>query len=65
MSSVRVIYAPPPTDSSIPPSIFSIQIKDDEDVEWYWTQLPDGNQVVTNYQLIKIRQDVQSQMVVS
>ncbi|MEQ8970489.1 MAG: hypothetical protein RIE73_08845 [Coleofasciculus sp. C1-SOL-03] len=60
MSSVRVIYAPPPTDSSIPASIFSIQIKDDEDVEWYWTQLPDGNRVVTNYQLVKIRQDVHS-----
>ena len=51
-SNTRVVEAPPPTDSSILPSIYSIELRDDQEVEWQWTQLPDNNRVVTGYKLI-------------
>jgi hypothetical protein len=48
-----VLYAPPPTDSSILPSIYWIEVRNDQNVEWQWLELPDGNQVVTNYKIIE------------
>ena len=48
----KVVYAPPPTDSSIFTSIDSIEINEDEEVEWKWLELPDGNRVVTNYKIL-------------
>ena len=44
----KVVYAPPPSDSSLFTSIYSIEINEDEEVEWQWLELPDGNRVVTN-----------------
>ena len=49
----KVVYAPPPTDSSIFASIYSIEINEDEEVEWKWLELPDGNRVVTNYKILR------------
>lgn len=44
--------APPPTDPLIFPSIYYIELQLDQAVEWVWTDLPDGNRVVTDYQII-------------
>ena len=48
----KIVYAPPPSDSSLFPSIYSIEINEDEEVEWQWLELPDGNRVVTNYKIL-------------
>ena len=48
-----VLPAPAPTDSSILPSIYWIEVRNDQNVEWQWTELPDGNRVVTNYKIIE------------
>jgi hypothetical protein len=49
----KVIAAPPPTNSEIIPSIYSIKINLDEEVEWQWLELPDGNRVVIDYKIIR------------
>ncbi|MDJ0620378.1 MAG: hypothetical protein QNJ63_27175 [Calothrix sp. MO_192.B10] len=48
----KVVYPPDPTDSSLLTSIYSIEIEENEEVEWQWLELPDGNKVVTNYKII-------------
>ena len=48
----KVVYAPPPSDLSIFTSIYSIEINEDEEVEWQWLELPDGNRVVINYKIL-------------
>lgn len=48
----HIIQAPLPTDSSILPSIYWIELALDQAVEWLWTVLPDGNRVVTGYKVI-------------
>jgi hypothetical protein len=56
----KVVAAPPPTDSEIIPSIYSIEIDVEEEVEWQWLELPDGNRVVTNYKVIH-KEELKSQ----
>ncbi len=48
----KVVYAPSPSDPSLFTSIYSIEIDENEEVEWQWLELPDGNRVVTNYRII-------------
>ncbi|NJM89326.1 MAG: hypothetical protein HC847_21345 [Hydrococcus sp. RU_2_2] len=48
-----ICYAPPPSDASIIPSIYCIEVEEDIEVEWLWTTFSDGNRVVTGYQLIQ------------
>jgi hypothetical protein len=52
-SKKHIVYAPPPTDPSLEPSIYWIEVPGDQAVEWQWTRLPDGNGVVTGYKLIE------------
>ncbi|MCW6035996.1 hypothetical protein K4A83_06880 [Spirulina subsalsa FACHB-351] len=52
---IRFIPAPPPTDPSIPPSIFGIELEGDRDVEWQWLNLPNGHRVVTGYRVVQRR----------
>jgi hypothetical protein len=47
-----VCYAPPPSNPSIIPSIYCIEVEEDIEVEWLWTVLPDDSRVVTGYRLI-------------
>ncbi len=49
----RIVFAPPPSDPKIPPSIYYVQVANHLDVRWQWTTFPDGSRVVTNYQLIE------------
>ena len=48
----KTVYAPAPSDSSLFTSIYSIEINEEEEVEWQWLELPDGNRVVTNYKIL-------------
>lgn len=52
-SNTYVLQAPPPTDPSLPTSIYSIELRNDQEVRWQWTELPDGNRVVTGYKIIQ------------
>ena len=51
-TNTRVVCAPPPSASYLFTSIYSITIKEDQDVEWQWLELPDGNRVVIDYKII-------------
>jgi hypothetical protein len=48
----KIVKTPAPSDPSIIPSIYCIELDCDEEVEWQWLELPDGNRVVTNYKII-------------
>ena len=48
----KVVYAPLPSSSDMFSSIYSIEITEDEEVEWQWLTLPDGSRVVTDYKII-------------
>ncbi len=48
----KTVYAPAPTASYLFSSIYSIEINEDEEVEWQWLELADGNRVVTNYKIL-------------
>ena len=49
----RVVYAPRSDYSSIPASVVSVELSEDEDVEWLWTHYPNGQSIVTGYKIIK------------
>ena len=53
-SKRRIVKTPASTDPSIPNSIFSIEVNEDEEVEWQWLNLPDGHRVVTRYKVFKM-----------
>ena len=52
MKHTYIEKAPPPSSPSIIPSIYSIELQMNQKVEWLWTDLPDGNRVVTGYKII-------------
>lgn len=33
-------------------SVFNVEVKENEDVEWIWTHHPNGQSVVTGYRII-------------
>ena len=59
----KVVYAPSPSDPSLFPSIYSIEINEEEEVEWQWLELPDGNRVVTNYKILSKQETKQNRIV--
>ncbi len=56
----KVVYAPSPSDPSLLTSIYSIELDEDEQVEWQWLELPDGNRVVTNYKILSKQETEQN-----
>lgn len=52
----RTVYAPQPM---FPPGkapanrVISVRLDEDEEVEWQWTSLPDGQTYVSGYTIIK------------
>ncbi|MDJ0570000.1 MAG: hypothetical protein QNJ53_13270 [Pleurocapsa sp. MO_192.B19] len=58
----KIVYAPSPSDSSLFTSIYSIEIDKDEEVEWQWLELPDGNRVVTNYKILSQQETLQKKV---
>ena len=49
----RTVYAPQAEHNSSPPAIISVELNEDEDVEWIWTHTADGKSVVTGYIITK------------
>ena len=49
----RTVYAPQAERNSSPPAIISVELDEDEDVEWIWTHTADGKSVVTGYIITK------------
>ena len=49
----RIVYAPQPDTSVSAPAVISIELAEDEDVEWQWTHLANGKSIVTGYTIIK------------
>jgi hypothetical protein len=53
----KIVVAPQPSlvsPSSLPSSrVISVELENDEDVEWVWMSLPDGTQYVSGYTIIK------------
>ena len=58
-SQTRIVTAPQqslslnPNKGNIPSSIISVELKENEEVEWIWTIYPDGQKVVTGYNIIQ------------
>ena len=50
--NARIFCPPPPSASYLCTSIYSITLREDQDVEWQWLELPDGNRVVIDYKII-------------
>ncbi len=53
----RVVQAPQAGNPSMPNSVLSVELSDDEEVEWQWTHFPDGQSIVTGYKIVKKRGD--------
>ena len=49
----RIVYAPQPTPVAISASIISVELGEDEEVEWQWTHYADGRSLVTGYSVVK------------
>ncbi|MFB2895248.1 hypothetical protein ACE1CI_20255 [Aerosakkonemataceae cyanobacterium BLCC-F50] len=53
----RTVFAPQPTlvlSSNLPANrIISVELNDNEDVEWMWATLPDGTKYVSGYIIVK------------
>ena len=41
-----------PTATNIPSTVISVELNENELVEWIWTIYPDGSKVVTGYNII-------------
>lgn len=53
----RIVPVPQPilVSSSQPPAnrVISIELGDDEDVEWLWASMPDGSKYVSGYTIVQ------------
>jgi hypothetical protein len=52
----RVVQAPPPSGPMQPPipnRPLSVVLQHNEDVEWIWTSLPNGQRYVSGYNIVK------------
>lgn len=48
----RVVYAPQPSKISTPPSVLSVELSNNEEVEWQWTHFPNYQSVITGYKIV-------------
>jgi hypothetical protein len=49
----RVVTAPAPTSLDESGAILSVELEADEEVRWQWTHYPNGQSVVTGYDIVK------------
>jgi len=47
----RLVTAPPPSHPGLHTTVLNVECADDEDVEWLWTETPEGR-FVSDYQLV-------------
>jgi hypothetical protein len=60
----RIVYAPQPDTTLSAPAVISIELAEDEDVEWQWTHLANGTSIITGYMIIKPAEQRQEQIAV-
>ncbi len=41
------------TATNIPSTVISVELNENEEVEWVWTTYPDGQTVVTGYNIVQ------------
>ena len=57
-NTTRIVTAPQsslssyPAATNIPSTVISVELNEDESVEWIWTIYPNGQKVVTGYNII-------------
>ncbi|HEY0733478.1 MAG TPA: hypothetical protein VGD69_01105 [Herpetosiphonaceae bacterium] len=49
----RTVYAPQPNDAQQAPAVISVELAEDEDVQWQWTHYNDGRSVITGYTIVR------------
>jgi len=47
----RLVTAPPPSHPRLQSAVLNVECTNNEDVEWLWTETPDGR-FVSGYQLV-------------
>ena len=52
-SKKRTVYAPRPEHNTKRPAVISVELDEDEDVEWTWMHTADGKSVVTGCVITK------------
>ena len=52
-SNRRMVYAPRPEHGTKLPAVISVELDEDENVEWTWTHTADGKSIVTGYIITK------------
>ncbi len=58
-NKTRIVTAPQPSLSlgssatNIPSTVISVELNENESVEWIWTTYSNGQRVVTGYKIIK------------
>jgi hypothetical protein len=47
------VVAPPADDNRLrPPMLLSVEVEDEETIEWIWTHFADGRSAVTGYRVV-------------
>jgi hypothetical protein len=49
----RIVRAPSPQGPVSPPAVLTIELDEDEEVQWHWTHFADGRSIVTGYPIIR------------
>jgi hypothetical protein len=48
----RLVIAPPPGHPGLHSAVLNVECADDEDVQWLWTETPEGR-FVSGYQVVQ------------
>jgi hypothetical protein len=49
----HIVQAPSSGKSDLPGQVLTVELGEDEEVNWQWTHRPDGTSVVTGYDIVK------------
>jgi hypothetical protein len=49
----RIVQAPSSGNSDLPGQVLSVELGEDEELNWQWTHRQDGTSVVTGYDIVK------------
>jgi hypothetical protein len=49
----RIAQAPSSDGSDLPGQILSVELGEEEEVNWLWSHFPNGQSLVTGYEIIK------------
>jgi hypothetical protein len=49
----RIVQAPSSGKSDLPGQVLTVELGEDEEVNWQWTHRQDGTSVVTGYDILK------------